>query len=206
MIECRINDLPENEICDMLLASAYFPAFRLERLSGKLYADGGFVDSLPVNVLIEHNCRDILCVCLPGAGVRAKIRKPENVSITTIETSADLGSILEFDAARARQNIEIGYYDAMRVFYGLEGKIYCVERTLSEEDALNWLIRRYRAVHPDVSVRTVCEKKLRDKAKQLEVSKGDYYDLFIAVLERLAARRKITPYAIYTDKELLDRV
>ena len=46
-LEICVNDLDEDEICDMLLASAYHPTFRLEKLGGKLYADGGFIDSLP---------------------------------------------------------------------------------------------------------------------------------------------------------------
>ena len=204
--DIRINDLPEDEICDMLLASAYFPAFKLEKLSGKLYTDGGFVDSLPVNVLIDHNCRDILCVRLPVIGVHRKVRKPDNVNITTIETNADLGSVLEFDAERARKNIEIGYYDAMRVFYGLYGKTYYIDRTMTEEDAMNWLIRRYAANHPEESLRSVCEKRLPQNAKKLGAEKGDYYDLFIAVLEKLLIRRQVDPFAIRTDAELLDLI
>ena len=35
-LEIKINDLPEDEIYDMLLASAYHPSFRLEKLGGKL--------------------------------------------------------------------------------------------------------------------------------------------------------------------------
>ena len=34
-LEIKINDLPEDEICDMPLASAYHPSFRLEKLGGK---------------------------------------------------------------------------------------------------------------------------------------------------------------------------
>ena len=164
------------------------------------------MESLPVNVLIDHNCRDILCVRLPAPGVHRKVRKPDNVNIMTIETNADLGSILEFDAARARKNIEIGYYDAMRVFYGLYGKTYYIDRTMTESDAMNWLIRRYRVNHPDESLRSVCEKRLPQNAKKLGAEKGDYYDLFIAVLEKLATRRKVDPFAIRTDEELLKQL
>ena len=53
-LEIKINDLPEDEICDMLLASAYHPSFRLEKLGGKLYTDGGFVDSLPLHARVVN--------------------------------------------------------------------------------------------------------------------------------------------------------
>ena len=39
-LELKASDLDKDELCDMLLASAYLPAFRLEKLGGKYYADG----------------------------------------------------------------------------------------------------------------------------------------------------------------------
>ena len=40
-LELRARDLPEGQLADMLMASAYFPAFRSEKLGGKRYTDGG---------------------------------------------------------------------------------------------------------------------------------------------------------------------
>jgi len=57
-LEIKINDMSDDEICDMLLASAYHPSFRQEKLGGKHYADGVFVDSLPIRVLVEHGYKD----------------------------------------------------------------------------------------------------------------------------------------------------
>ena len=46
LLELRAKDLPEGTLCDMLLASAYLPVFRSEKLGGKRYADGGLRDVL----------------------------------------------------------------------------------------------------------------------------------------------------------------
>ena len=54
-VDVNVKELKEEEICDMLLASAYFPAFKHEPLlGGKRFTDGGFSDSLPITPLIEH--------------------------------------------------------------------------------------------------------------------------------------------------------
>ena len=44
-LELKASDLDKDELCDMLLASAYLPAFRLEKLGGKYYTDGGVQDT-----------------------------------------------------------------------------------------------------------------------------------------------------------------
>ena len=68
LLELRAKDLPEGTLCDMLLASAYLPVFRSEKLGGKRYADGGLRDVLPLHVLIEHGYKDILALRLFGIG------------------------------------------------------------------------------------------------------------------------------------------
>ena len=51
-----------------------------------------------------------------------------------------LGSIIEFDRERSRNNMKIGYYDAKRMLYGLEGIIYYIE----QEHLDAWYERRMR--------------------------------------------------------------
>ena len=99
-LEIKVNDLPEDEVCNMLLASAYHPSFRLEKLGGKLYADGGFVDTIPIHALVENGYKDIIAVRIPGHGIEKRFRLPEDVSITYIEPTLDLGFVLNFDARR----------------------------------------------------------------------------------------------------------
>ena len=54
-------DMDRDEMCDMLLASSYLPAFRLEPLGGKFYADGGFKDAVPIHGVRDkaqrHHCK-----------------------------------------------------------------------------------------------------------------------------------------------------
>ena len=199
-LEVKVKDLPEDEICDMLLASAYHPSFRMEKLGGKYYADGGFVDTLPLHVLVENGYKDIIAVRIPGHGIERRFRIPENVNITLISTNSDLGGVLNFDAEQSRRDMLIGYLDAKRVLYGLYGEKYYIERTMSDREALRQLIDR---ADEGANLRRLCERELPRVARRLNVSGGDYYELFIAVLELEAETLGIENKRILKDTELL---
>lgn len=199
-LEVKVNDLPEDEICDMLLASAYHPSFRMEKLGGKYYADGGFVDTLPLHVLVENGYKDIIAVRIPGHGIERRFRIPEDVNITLISTNSDLGGVLNFDAEQSRRDMLIGYLDAKRVLYGLYGEKYYIERTMSDREALRQLIDR---ADEGANLRRLCERELPRVARRLNVSGGDYYELFIAVLEQEAETLGIENKRILKDTELL---
>ena len=201
-LELRLNDLEENEICDMLLASAYHPSFRMEKLGGKLYADGGFVDALPLHVLVQNGYKDIIAVRLPGMGWEKRFKMPSDVHVTDIHTNSDLGFILNFDAELSRRNIEIGYYDAQRVLYGLYGKEYYIDRSMSDREALDLLIRLYD--RDGRNLRRLLEQRLPRLAKKLSVSDGDYYELLIAILEFRAQKQELEKFRLYTDRELIE--
>lgn len=205
-LEIRVKDLAPDEVCDMLIASSYLPAFRLEPLGGKYYADGGFQDSLPIHVLIENGYKDIITIRLHGVGIERRVRVPEDVTITNIEPSAELGSILNFVSEQSVQNLKIGYCDAMRVLFGLSGRKYYIERTLTDKEALDYLIEAEQEAHVGASLREICEKEIPRLARFLGQRAGSYYDIYLAALENEAAELKIDPYSIMSDKALMDAI
>ena len=139
-LELKASDLDKDELCDMLLASAYLPAFRLEKLGGKYYADGGVQDVVPIHALVENGCKDIIALRIFGFGIEKRFRIPDDVHVTTIGPTVDLGNILNFDAEQSRQNMRLGYFDAQRVLYGLYGSTYYIDRTMSEDAARQQLL------------------------------------------------------------------
>lgn len=201
-LEVKVNDLPEDQICDMLLASAYHPTFKLEKLGGKFYTDGGFVDTLPLHALVTNGYKDIIAVRIPGIGHNRRFKMPDDVNITYIATNADLGGVLNFDAEQSRRDIAIGYLDAKRVLYGLYGKHYYIERSMTDREALNMLLD---SLETGVNLRQFCERDLPRVARHLD-AEGDYYELLIAVLEDAAAKQDIDNMRIYKDTELVAKL
>lgn len=201
-LEVKVNDLPEDQICDMLLTSAYHPTFKLEKLGGKFYTDGGFVDTLPLHALVTNGYKDIIAVRIPGIGHNRRFKMPDDVNVTYIATNADLGGVLNFDAEQSRRDMAIGYLDAKRVLYGLYGKHYYIERSMTDREALNMLLD---SLETGVNLRQFCERDLPRVARHLD-AEGDYYELLIAVLEDAAEKQNIDNMRIYKDTELVAKL
>lgn len=202
-LELKASELEPGELYDMLLASAYLPAFRLEKLGGKYYADGGVQDVVPIHALVENGCKDILALRIFGFGIEKHFKIPEDVNVTTIGPTVDLGNILNFDAGQSRQNLRLGYFDAQRVLYGLYGKTYYIDRTFTEDEARARLIEY--AGTEGCTLRELHEKVLPRLARSLDC-KGDYYDLLIAAMEHDARAFGIPQFEILTDAALFDKL
>lgn len=200
-LELKARDLEPGELYDMLLASAYLPAFRLEKLGGKYYADGGVQDVVPIHALVENGCKDILALRIFGFGIEKRFKIPEDVNVTTIGPTVDLGNILNFDAEQSRQNLRLGYFDAQRLLYGLYGKTYYIDRTFTEDEARARLVEYVGT--GSSSLRELHEKTLPLLARDLDC-KGDYYDLLIAAMEHDALEFGIPQFEIMTDAALFD--
>lgn len=205
----RARDIEPGAISDMLLASAYYPAFRNEPLGGKRYIDGGVHDVLPIKPLIDHGCTDILAIRVFGLGVEKKIEIPENVTVTTIAPNQKLGPMLNFDGELSREQFTLGYFDGLRVLYGLAGRKYYLDPTFSEETAhahLVDLVRRFELYHDEPSnLRDLNETVLPALAKKLKCD-GGYDDLLLRCLEHMAEECGMNPFEIMTDAEFERRV
>lgn len=196
------GELLPGELKDMIMASAYHPAFKQEKIGGKTYADGGFSDVLPIRPLVEHGYKNIIALRIYG-GIPRKVKLEDDVSVTVIAPNASLGNVLNFSSDQSAVNMALGYYDTQKVLYGLYGRDYYIDRTMTEKEAYEILLRHLHT--PGVSLRQLNEEILPSFAKKLGVS-GDYYDLFIAMTERLAVSCDLTPFRIRTDRAFYEEV
>ena len=217
----NVKEVPEGEIADMLMASAYLIGFRREKLGGKYYMDGGGFNNVPADVLIEKGYKDIIILRIYGYGVdtERKLEVPADVSLYHVAPRQDLGGMLEFDRKRARRNMLLGYFDAQRMLYGLAGRIYYLDASEGEayyfdkmmteiHMLLTWL-KPERTDKGDLEAaqggyRIYTEKVMPALAKELKLKPGwDYKDLYLSLLEALAKQCRISRFKIYTVEELL---
>ena len=216
-------DLKEIEpelIQDFLLASSYiFPIFKSEKLHGKTYIDGGAINNVPVDTLIEKEYKDIIVVRIFGIGREKKVKIPEDTAIYTIAPTVSLGSILDFNPKRSKIHLKRGYFDAMRVIYGLSGKIYYIDeqekecyylRQLTElsQDIYMYLADVYKLeLQENREVRNLTEIILPVIAEEMKLSKEwSYRELYLSILEATAKICRIQKYRIYTLCQLQDKV
>ncbi len=119
------RNIPEGKLVDYLLASACFPAFKIQEIDNKKFIDGGVYDNMPVSLIIRKNIKNIIAVDISTIELIRKIDS-KGLNIINIKNSQDLGGILSFDSERSKRNMEIGYYDALKAFHKYDGKKYFI--------------------------------------------------------------------------------
>ena len=217
-----VKAAPPGTIKDIMMASAYFPGFKQEKLGGKTYLDGGSVNNVPVDLLTDRGYKDIIVIRLYGIGVdrRRFMDIPEDVTVHEIAPRRNLGGILEFDSARTRKNMKLGYFDGLRFLYGLCGRKYYLDmpyseayyfgRIMSELDLFKIWLRPY--VKEDefaklTGYRVYTEKIFPFLAKKLRLcTEWDYRDLYGAVLELFAKKMQLEVYRVYTPDEIVGKI
>lgn len=218
-LDVEAREVPDGQLADMVLASAYFPVFKKEKINGSRLIDAGMFNNVPVDSLVNRGYTDIISIRIYGIGLEKKVKLPEGVTITEIAPHVELGSILEFDSKRSRKNMTIGYYDALRVLYGLKGRIYYIDNELGEQECLlRFLIpavvsQRFleeyglELENGASPYRDILEKLLPAVAQELKLEKNwGYQELYLAMLEASAKLLRVQKYQIYTENELLGEV
>lgn len=206
-VELSAKELEEGKLIDMLLASAYVPVFQRKKLDGKDYVDGSVQNIVPIDALLKRGYRDIIMVRIYGMGFEKKIQIPEDANVITIAPTERLGGILQFDAESTKRDMTLGYFDGMRMLYGLAGEKYYIDRQWSEMQAyfvLKGLIEQL--IGEDIPLRDINERLLPRFARKMKVKDGDYYEMLLRFLEKNAEQAGISPFRIRTEAELLQEI
>lgn len=193
-LDLSIYDMEEGLLEDFLLASAYLLGFKREKLHGKIYMDGGVVNNVPLGSLIDRGYENIIQIRIFGPGREPRVKITEETSVYAIEPRVKLGSIIEFHKKRSCQNLKIGYYDAKRMLYGLEGSIYYIEQTHEE----CYYKTRIEQLSELDKVETVLELRMQPGYTEKE--------LYMTMLEAAAKVLRVQKYKIYTVDELFDEM
>ena len=215
-MEVFIEDIPSGLLHEYIVASANLPAFKDEKGLNKKMLDGGFYDNLPINMLFERGCDEVIAIRVMGIGRVRKVRKENLDKVTYILPSEDLGKLLDVGPERSKHNMILGYFDAMRIFKKLYGKRYYLSSTADETkvlDVLNCIPEgelesiktligseypARRMVYEEI-IPLVCDVLKIDKT-------ADYGYITTRFYEFLAEEAGISRYEIMTFNTLFNRV
>lgn len=214
------KETEQGQLKDYLMASSYLPGFKNEKLLGKTYLDGGVLNNVPVDMLIEKGYKDIIVVRIYGLGLEKRVKIPKEVNVIEIAPRINLGKMLEFDGKKAQRNIKVGYYDGLRAIRKLDGKIYYIESKENEfyyleklvliHDSVKMaLLEYYKLDFTDMNLytRMFLENACGGMANELKLGKKwTYKDLYIGMLELSAKYLRIQKYNLYTDSELRELI
>jgi len=212
-LELFIDDIPRGKVIDYIMASSYLPAFKMQRIDGKILVDGGFYDNLPLNTLLNKGYKKIIAIRTYGLGnIEKKI--DDDKEMIFINPSQELGRMLNFDQENARKNIKMGYFDTMKYFKNLDGNKYYLNIKKDEGFFINYLLNldkktikrllKQLSLAEEPYLRSFFENSIPKLVNLLEIDYQSNYTVIVTrLLEELAAYLKIDRYKIYTFEELL---
>ncbi len=215
-LELYKEDIPKGKMLEYLMASANFPAFRIEPIDGKFYLDGGFYDNCPINLLIRKGYEEIIAVRTLGTGIVRKI-EDENVKVINIIPSQKLGNVLNFDNSIIKRNLKMGYCDAMRSIKNLKGSNYYINYLGDDKSIIYGLasmsnksiyeIGKMMKLSQIEPKRMLFEKILPNLSKKLGLSSSSaYQDIIVGVLEQMAEKRGIEKYLVRNFNSFLEEI
>lgn len=215
-VEIFLEDIPKGELKSYLMASAYLPFFKFERIDGNIYLDGGFYDNLPYSMLLDKGYKDLILVRTHAPGITRKLDL-KGINAIIVSPSEDIGRTYVYEAESAKRNIQLGYLDGLRAFKGLAGKKYYIDCKKEEDFYLDYFlklkeeeVRRMEKILKLEEIpyrRSLFENiipKLFDYASMNRNYK--YKDLLIHLIEKLALKENIDRYKVYSFEGLLSLV
>lgn len=183
------KDMSKEQVKDYIIASSFLPLFKMEKLvDGEYYLDGGFYDLGPVNMMLEAGYEKVYLVKVHGVGISRKYDKSKDVVV--IESKRSLGGVLDLNPHRIVENINMGYYDALRILKHYDGEAFVIKVKSEKYYAyLNRKIpkREYRRVKNFFNTKT-------------------YKDTTIKALEYIMEKEGMNYYKIYQPKKIIKAI
>lgn len=217
-----VRQTPADEVTDVLLASAYFPAFKNEKLGGKRFVDGGSINNVPISILVDRGYEDIIVIRIFGVGLDTErlTMIPEETNIYRIAPRQNLGGTLEFAPRRTKRNMTLGYYDGLRFLYGLEGRHYYFDAPEPESYYFQKMMEQLDEIRAYVGedldeqerkelegYRAFTERIFPELAIKLDLELNwTYKDLYLAILEEWAKSKKLNRFCVYRLEEIIEKV
>jgi NTE family protein len=215
-MELFIEDIPQGKLLDYLMASAYLPTFKMEKIDGELFLDGGFYDNLPINLLAQKGYKEIIAIRTFGMG---RVREVENkdLNITYISPNEDLGRTLDFDQEQIRYNLKLGYFDALKVFNNLKGKKYYLNVNKKEKDYIELLLKLNQEqlakigeilnIKELTGYRMLFEDAIAKLSVLLDLDKqSNYEDILLSLLEFIAEKIDIERFKVYDLDDFIKQI
>lgn len=216
-LELYIENIPEGKLVDYLLASAYLPAFKSEKIEGKRYIDGAIYNNLPVNLLVDKGYEDLIIIRTHGTGQVRKVNL-NNLNAIFIAPQEDLCRTLDFDRDRARYNLKLGYYDGKRALKNLKGTSYYIKSIKEEgyfedylwnlgDEKINKLKKLFR-IDETIPNRKALFEFINPKLfNLLDLDKErDYEEIFYTLIEELATIYGLERFHIYDYDKLVSLI
>lgn len=125
-LEIFVEDIPQGELVDYLLASSNIPLATNIGPEGERFLDGGVYDNTPVMTLKKRGYNKLIVIDISnikGVAHNLNFNNSQVVYIRPYDLE-DLGPSFDFSSAMIDRRIQLGYLDTRKAFGHLAGNIY----------------------------------------------------------------------------------
>lgn len=149
-VELFIEDIPQGEAADYVLASAAcFPFMKSYQIGNVKFVDGGYTDNMPVQMAVKAGATEIAVVDISSGHSHQPSLRDDQALIHYIHNkrpfnNGQRGAMFLFDQEVSRQNMRQGYLDTCKCFGILDGSYYSFYKN-----------EKYRAMPQE----TLCNRK-----------------------------------------------
>ena len=172
------SKLTKENIKDYVLASACcFPTFKIKKIQGTNYIDGGYYDNMPINLCEELGATKVIAVDTKAIGIKRKV-KNKDLEVIKISPNNKIIPLLVFDKNLAIQTMKFGYNDTMKVFGKYMGKTFTYkinsfkkfERKYNIKISINEILKYYTLKKQQEIYKILSKPTLLDIAEYTGVS------------------------------------
>lgn len=193
-----LQEVPTEEIVDWLLASsAVWPVFPLHKIHNRFYIDGGYRDNLPIDFAFRLGADEVIAVDL-WYNFNIHPTQTNKPNVTYISPSWDLGMMFIFKPKIIKQNIRLGYNDAMKAFHMKRGFRYTFEVASDTPEPAELFVALLKCDYPKIWRRIL---------RQLEQHTGGIVtpqSMYIRAVEILAETLGVDHLKIYQVNALVE--
>jgi NTE family protein len=213
-IEVSIDDIPEGQLHEYLLASSNLPIFKMNKTKGKLYIDGGFYDNLPLNLAKKMGATSFTTIELGAMGIK---RIPKDIERRRIVPVDNVGGLLEFTKENAKRNLKLGYFDAIKVLDEQKGIRYYIDKEIDDKKVHAVLMNLNESSLKHLATLTgfdgmdprrfTFEKLTPHLAEMLGLdARANYTDIVIALLENISDTVELDRFKVRNINEWIDEI
>lgn len=210
--ELLLEEIPQGELIEFILASAYLPVFKADK---RQFLDGGFANNIPLDLMLRSGKLDhIFVIRTHSLGLKQSLER--DVPMTVIEPSKPLGPVLQIDKDKIKDNMKMGYFDTLRIIKGYKGNRYVIS-DIPEDYFLHFF-----AALPEAAIREVAQLTKRTEVpyprrhlfevtlptfeKLLDLKNVGYEEIGLALFETFADIQKLERYQVYPFTQFVEQI
>ncbi len=185
-----LEDIAKGELAEFLLASACFPGFKPKEINNSRFVDGGIINNMPVNMLIDKGIKNIIATDVKGVGFYRDF-DCSGKNIITISAQKPILGTMEFDTDKIKKSITEGYLRTKQSLGYLSGNSFFITNESYKRAKTKYSTHVIEGVQCAAQILNINPLKVWDFDELLDRVKQEYLKIKLTneLVEKLNGKR-----------------